>query len=236
MRLRELTWVRLLTLLLWTVLMMISRGITQIIGRIEGQIFDTSEPTLRENGRKRELRGTLLSPLDDELVLRRIWPLLHKKVNVSLLWRLRRVNRAWKNEVGKTIEWAALEMVRLDSPGYLLFLAERGERRPSMQERVEVELNALMVLLSECLESVVVRSRELQSGTVIQGSAEGDRRRHWKDCMCRRGWAPYQEMSSDIREIEFSRSEDEEEESEAYASSTDSSLSVCYPRHVLRIK
>ena len=94
LRLRELTWVRLLMLLLWTVLMIVKHGVTQMIETIEGLIFDTGVPVLRTVDQERDLERTLLPPLDDELVMSRIWPLMHKRVNVSLLWRLRRVNRA----------------------------------------------------------------------------------------------------------------------------------------------
>ena len=54
--------------------MMTRRGITQLIEVIEGRIFDTSDPIPRGSGQDRESKGTLLPPLDDELVLRRIWP------------------------------------------------------------------------------------------------------------------------------------------------------------------
>ena len=47
------------------------------------------------------------------------------------------MSRAWKEKVGTTVEWAALEMVRLDSPGYLQFLAYCRESRPSLQIGVE---------------------------------------------------------------------------------------------------
>jgi hypothetical protein len=98
LRLRELTWVRLVTLLVWTLLVMIKRGITQLIEAIEGRIFVRSEPVVIAGRQGEELRRTLLPPLDDELVLRQIWPLLHKRVNVSLLWRMRRVSRAGESE------------------------------------------------------------------------------------------------------------------------------------------
>lgn len=246
-RLRELTWVLLLILLVWTVLTMIKRGVTQIIEVIEGQIFETSVPTLRESIRSRELRGTLLSALEDEIVMRQIWPVLHKRVNVSLLWRLRRVNRAWRNQVGNTIEWAALEVVRLDSLGYLRFLAESGERRPSMQERVERELSALRFLLSESLGSAIW-SKERQAEPSIRGLSERESRPHWttmkdvqskeetwSNCMCRIKCPLNERMGTDIREAEASRSEEEDDEDEGYTSSTDSSLAVYYPRHALRV-
>ena len=82
-------------------------------------------------------------------MLSKVRPLLHKQVNVSLLWRLRRVNKAWKRSVSNSLEWAALEMVRVDSPGYLRYLRERCERRPTLLERVESERRLIAVLLAE---------------------------------------------------------------------------------------
>lgn len=246
-RLREITWVRLLALLLWTVLVMIKRGVTQLLDVIEGRIFELSEPQPRSRGQKRESEGTLLPPLDDDLVLRRIWPLLHRRVNVSLLWRLRRVNKAWKEKVGTTVEWAALEMVRLDTPGYLRLLAERRERRPSLQERVEREVRAFTILLSEHL---VNYSSHLEMVSSWEDSLEliedGRGRRSARieseelgagnpsDCSCGRKRCAYCESCGEIDGSGYVRSE--EEEVEAYASSSDSSMMVYYPRHLMKVK
>lgn len=70
LRLKEMTWIRLLSLLLWTVLMMLNRAITQLIEIVETRVFDVSGQEVREKGRE-ELNGeaTLLPPLSDELVL-----------------------------------------------------------------------------------------------------------------------------------------------------------------------
>ena len=131
---------------------MIRRGVSQLIDAIESRVFEKSERPLSEELRSEKVGSvTLLPPLSDDLVITRIWPLLHKRVNVSLIWRLRRVSHAWKRSVSLTLQWAALEMVRIDSPGYLRFLRERGERRPSLQDRVEDEMRSLSVLLSEHL-------------------------------------------------------------------------------------
>ena len=93
--LKEITWVRLLSLLLWTVLMMLKQGITQLIDIVERRIFDVNVQAKEESSREKLIgEATLLPPLSDELVLSQIWPLLHKRVNVFLLWRLRKVNRA----------------------------------------------------------------------------------------------------------------------------------------------
>ena len=95
LRLKEVTWVRLLSLLMWTISVMFKRGISQLIDAIESRVFDRGEKSLSGGVRGRTVEAaTLLPPLSDELILTRIWPLLHWKVNVSLLWRLRKVNRA----------------------------------------------------------------------------------------------------------------------------------------------
>ena len=132
--------------------MLVKRGISQLIELIERRVLVSSEQTSIRG--EQDLEGgerTLLPPLNDELVLHKIWPLLHRKVNVSLLWRLQRVNMTWRGKIGTTLEWSALEMVRLDSPGYLRVLASRRVPRPSLRERVESERAAFLVLLGERL-------------------------------------------------------------------------------------
>ena len=75
--------------------MMLRRGINQLIEVIEERVFDHSAHILRERSLSERVgAATLVPPLSDELVLERIWPLLHKRLNISLLWRLRRVNRS----------------------------------------------------------------------------------------------------------------------------------------------
>lgn len=159
LRLREITWIRLLSLLAWTILVMIKRGISQFIEITEARVFVVSEQVAEEEFHRREVEGRiLLPPLSDELVSERVWPHLQKKVNVSLLWRLRRVNRAWREKVGTTLEWATLEMVRLDSPGFLRFVADHFEPRPSLRARVEREMESFTALLAERLEDFVGQS------------------------------------------------------------------------------
>lgn len=163
LRLREITWVRLVSLLAWTILVMLKRGISQLIDMIEERVFERHVQQKREEKTEREVESaTLLPPLSDRLVLERIWPLLHKRVNVSLLWRLRRVSRAWKRNVGVSLEWAALEVVRIDAPGLIRYLEERRERRPPLRERVEDELRAIKVLLSEPLSDFILQPVSLQ--------------------------------------------------------------------------
>lgn len=68
------------------------------------------------------------------------------------------MNRAWREKVGTTVEWAALEMVQVDSPGFLQFIADRCEPRPSLRERVECELESFTMLLAERLVSYTDQS------------------------------------------------------------------------------
>ena len=94
LRLREVTWVRLLSLLIWTILMMLKRGLTQLIDVFERRAFVVSKQVKKEEKSQRGdgEKVTLLPPLSDQIVLSKVWPLLHERVNVSLMWRLRRVN------------------------------------------------------------------------------------------------------------------------------------------------
>lgn len=158
LRLREITLKRLLSLLVWTLLVILKRGISVLIESIESCIFERVEPLPDRNVGRRSGGVTLLPPLSDELVFLHIWPRLQQRVNISLLWRLRRVSRAWKKGVGATREWAALEMVRIDSPGFVQYLVDHCERRPSLRNRVESELESINFLLSECLEDFSVQS------------------------------------------------------------------------------
>lgn len=65
---------------------MLKRGISQLIDVIEERVFDRSVQPLSERDQERKVdTSTLLPPLSDEFVLERIWPLLHQRVNISLL-------------------------------------------------------------------------------------------------------------------------------------------------------
>lgn len=241
LRLREVTWVRLLSLLVWTILMMLKRGLSQVIEVIERRVFVEINQTKKEERNQREdgEKFTLLPPLSDQIVLSKVWPLLHERVNVSLLWRLRRVNKAWKRSVSNSLEWAALEMVRVDSPGFLRYLRERRERRPSLQERVESERRLIAVLLAENL----VESLE-QPGLKVQRepSDKRDPAGAWREDH-RAGELTSRFGVGNRRLIDFGGFESgrddgicwcEESDFEADASSSESSVRVYYPRHILR--
>ena len=241
LRLREVTWVRLLSFLLWTLLVMLKKANTQLIEVIESVVFDGNNPFAGERDRESsEGKSMLLSPLSDELVLSQIWPLMH-------LWRLRRVNRAWKRNVGSSLEWAALEMVRVDTPGLICYLRKTGELRPSLRERVESELTSLEALLCEQLsdfasspkltplsaddaEMSEAGGEESRIGTLSKratGNVERDR-----DCV--RRWIDYTGFEKFQDKIRNEYDWSEEEEIEAYASSSESSMRVHYPRHAVR--
>lgn len=92
--------------------MLLIHGIMLLIDMIRRHIFDEAEQPLSGLPRNVNHEGaTLLSPSSDELVPNQIWPLFHQRVNISLLWRLQQVNCAWKDCVGNTLEWVALDMV-----------------------------------------------------------------------------------------------------------------------------
>ena len=246
LRLREITWIRLLSLLAWTILVMIKRGISQLIEVIEARVFVVGDQVAEERFQEGEVEGkTLLPPLSDELVLERVWPHLHKRVNISVLWRLRRVNRAWKVKVGTTLEWAALEMVRLDSPGFLRLVADRCEPRPSLRERVEREMESFSVLLAEHLEDFVGQPSSEQSRGVcrepawrkeefypsekLASKSEIERLSSCRGCDAATCVAQEEMLNRGRREFNWS-----EEELESCASSTDESMRVYYPRHRMR--
>lgn len=192
-------------------------------------------------------KATLLPPLSDELVLSRIWPLMHQRVNISLLRRLRRVNKAWKRKVGDSLEWAALDIVKVDTPGLIRYLKKTGELRPSLRERVESELDSLAVLLCEHLSDFASSPKlsSLDAGRIevseageeesrVGSSSKGGTSSAVKNtgCVCRwidyTGFENFQERSR--KEYDWS----EEEEIEAYASSSESSMRAYYPRHAVR--
>ena len=192
-------------------------------------------------------RSTLLPPLSDELVLSRIWPLMHQRVNISLLWRLRRVNKAWKRKVGDSLEWAALDIVRVDAPGLIRYLRRTGELRPSLRERVESELDSLTVLLCEQLTNFVssptLTALEADRIEVFKAVEEGSRVDSSSrtctgnvvknnGCVCR--WIDYTGFENFQGKNRSEYDWSEEEEIEAYASSSESSMRAYYPRHVAR--
>jgi hypothetical protein len=101
-----------------------------------------SAPPVSHNGR-------MLLPLPDSLVTDVRWR--HIPRSISLMCRLRRVNRAWRDYIVTTVEWIALEFTKLDSRGYERFAWRwRGfHRRRTRFERYNIEIGNLNVVLSE---------------------------------------------------------------------------------------
>ena len=245
LRLREITWIRLLSLLVWTLLVMLGKVISVVIEVVERRAFQVSDRSSQGEGLgRRTEKSTLLPPLSDELVQMQIWPLLHRQVNLSLLWRLRRVNRAWKQSVGSSLQWAALELVRVDTPGLMSYLRERGERRPSLRERVEGEMRAITELLAENLMSYSTASKssvekkkvgdDSGSMNLVEDPWRGCRVDESGGCSCtckgREPAYPSQFWDESSDEDFYYR----DRESETGASSSESSLRAHYPRHFVR--
>ena len=215
---------------------MLMKGITVLIEVVEKRVFQVNGRLFPEEGRGRSIvNSTLLPPLGDELVLTRIWPLLHQRVNVSLLWRLRRVNRAWKRSVGASLQWAALETVKVDTPGLMRYLREQGERRPSLRDQVEGEMKSIAVLLAENLVSYSTGYKlSARNWSKAEDSWEWSKSDEscGHSCTCKRKEPVYPDEFWD------GSSEDNfpymDREFEASASSSEGSLRVYYPRHLVR--
>lgn len=114
-----------------------------------------------------ESDGTLLSRLPDGLVRAVIWPMMFKKPSPSLLFRLRRVSRCWRDFEGAQLEWQALIFVRLDQPGFFQYLARNDIARPSLTSRLQFEIECLRVLLSEQMENFQFQRRTRVPGYVL---------------------------------------------------------------------
>lgn len=89
LKLKKIMLKRLLLLLVWTMLVILKRGNSVLIEVIECCIFERTEPTPSGFVGNRKVGGaTLLPPLSDKLVFSQMWPRLHRRVKISLLWRL----------------------------------------------------------------------------------------------------------------------------------------------------
>lgn len=64
----------------------------------------------------------LFPHVNDEILQISILLLLQKTVDVSLLWRVRRISEAWTYFVGDIREWTMLDVDWVDTPIYLIFL------------------------------------------------------------------------------------------------------------------
>lgn len=151
------------------------------------------------------------------------------------------MNRAWRGKVGTSLEWAALEIVRVDAPGLIRYLERRGERRPSLQERVESELNSLDVLLCEQPSDYVPQPLPSAASVVVvempgvgdEQSSTGYTSRGVTSCAC--NWVDFGQFEEFQGRYRKEYNWSEEEGVEAYASSSEGSLRAYYPRHFLGV-
>ena len=110
-----------------------------------------SSPSSREE--VLTVRGDLLPLMPNADVERILWPYLQSSPDPSLLWRLRTVNRGWRKFVTTTLEWNALEVLRLDQSSYNCYVRRSGRRRASLTEQLRTEISNLRFLLSKDLSS-----------------------------------------------------------------------------------
>lgn len=98
---------------------------------------------------------TLTSVLPDTVIKGPVWAALNSPPSISLLRRLNRVNNAWRSFTSGTVEWAALEFVRLDTPGYARFVERErlihghNLRYKTRGDRFGLELNHFRTILDE---------------------------------------------------------------------------------------
>lgn len=57
----------------------------------------------------------ILPPLRDSVVINILWPKLNDPPSISLLYRIWRVNKTWMRLIARTLEWNALEFIKLDN-------------------------------------------------------------------------------------------------------------------------
>lgn len=94
------------------------------------------EKFVRCHSRVNDPQNALLPSIPDSVVMTVIWPRL--PLSASVLWQLQRVSRRWRRFVGRTLEWEALEVVRIDNRGYKAAV-RRGLPRASLNERLSFE-------------------------------------------------------------------------------------------------
>lgn len=95
--------------------------------------------------------SSILPPLPDIIVIKVLWPKLNDPPSISLLYRLRRVNKTWMRLISGTVEWSALEFVKLDNTGYLQSIRRFGKPRLSRNTRLRAEIHCFRRLLHENL-------------------------------------------------------------------------------------
>ena len=101
--------------------------------------------------------GTLVAKLPDSIARVVFLSALLRCRPISLILRLRRVNKHWRDLISTTVEWVALEFTRLDASGYVHY-AEAQRRKwwvrfwpRTRHERFTHEVDHLYAVLGEKL-------------------------------------------------------------------------------------
>lgn len=93
------------------------------------------------------------------------------------------MNCAWKNGVSTTLECTALDMVRVDTPGFVRYIAEHCECRPPLRDCVQSELESFKLLFIECLANFKIRSEaeSREIGRLNSSANSGSNLDRWKE-------------------------------------------------------
>ena len=85
-------------------------------------------------------KNSLIEGLSDAIVREHIWTKLKLPPSISLIYRLRRVSKSWRELINSNIEWVALEFIRRDASGYHVCSARHYCRILSRYERLLAEI------------------------------------------------------------------------------------------------
>jgi hypothetical protein len=81
-----------------------------------------------------ENHGLLIPHFVDDFVVEHIFNQLH--MDLSMLWHLHQVNKAWFKVVGKTLTWEVLKIVKFNNVFYYHTIVIQGLPRLSLQVRL----------------------------------------------------------------------------------------------------
>jgi hypothetical protein len=97
--------------------------------------------------------GCMVPGLPDEFIRRVLWPnFLTVPLRTEDLVRFRVVSKSWHRFVCSTLEWQALEFVRIDTPGYLRATHLGLQPRATINSRLGFEFKCFLFLLSEPMD------------------------------------------------------------------------------------
>lgn len=89
---------------------------------------------------------TLLFLVPDSIVKQVLWPKMNNSAFLSLLWKLRCINKFWTKFIASTLEYQAFEILRLDYPRYLVILANCSWNHASLIKRLKTKNSCLFFL------------------------------------------------------------------------------------------